>query len=193
MVKIPIGNGSKNVTLMVVFAHTRRGKEANARNEHIFDAGLGRTEVMICGDLQHEPRRQSRHTDFALSQVAHGPETDAQTCWSSPTLHTCKQGDTKTRLDFAPVNEAFRGTVGDVEVVQRNLVPKHKGLKITLTLDTNEQKVWMMRQPTTLNAEDKQLLELTFRRKWKQVNQQAIMEARNRNHRRRKSDAMSKA
>ena len=31
--------------------------------------------------------------------------------------------------------------------------PKHKGLKITLTVDTYEQKVWMMRQPTTLNAE----------------------------------------
>ena len=86
--------------------------------------------------------------------------------------------------------------MGDFEVVQRNLVPKHKGLKITLILDTYEQKVWMMRQPTTLNAEDQQLLELTFRRKWEQVNheyEQAIMEARNSNQRRRKSDAMSKA
>ena len=68
-----------------------RGKEANARNEHIFDevvglaAGMGETPLMICGDLQHEPRRQSRHPDFALSQLAHGPGTDAQTCWSSPT------------------------------------------------------------------------------------------------------------
>ena len=57
--------------------------------------------------------------------------------------------------------------------MQRNLVPKHKGLKITLTLDTYEQKVWMMRQPTTLNAEDQQ--------------------ARNSNQRRRQSEAMSRA
>ena len=52
----------------------------------------------------------------------------------------------------------------------------------------------MMRQPTTLNAEDQQLLELTFRRKWKQVNheyEQAIRETRNSNQRRRKSEAMS--
>ena len=40
-VKIPIGNGCKNVTLMVVYAHPGRGKEANARNEHIFDAVVG--------------------------------------------------------------------------------------------------------------------------------------------------------
>ena len=88
---------------------------------------------------------------------------------------------------------------------QRGLPPRlcsgisdfgHKGLKITLTLDTHEQKVWMTRQPTTLKAEDQQLLELTFRRNWKQVNheyEQAIMEARNSNQRRRKSEAMSKA
>ena len=76
MVRIPIGNGSKNVTLMVVYAHPGRGKEANARNEHIFQAvvgfasGLGETHLMICGDLQH------------------GPGTDAQTCWSSsPPAH----------------------------------------------------------------------------------------------------------
>ena len=43
-------------------------------------------------------------------------------------------------------------------MVQRDLVPKHNGLKITLNLDAYEQKVWMMRQPTTLNAEDQQLL-----------------------------------
>ena len=46
----------------------------------------------------------------------------------------------------------------DFEVIQKNLVPKHKGLKITLNLDAYEQKVWMMKQPTTLNAEDQQLL-----------------------------------
>ena len=84
-------------------------------------------------------------------------------------LHTYEQGDTKTRLNFALVNEAFRAAVGDFEVIQRNLSPNTKWLKITLTQDTYEQKVWMMRQPTTLNAEDQQL-ELTFRRKWKQVN-----------------------
>ena len=78
----------------------------------------------------------------------------------------------KKRLDFALVKEAFRAAVGDPEVVQRNLVPKHKGLKITLTLDTYEQKVWMMRQRTTLNAEDQQLPEHTFRNKWKQVRQE---------------------
>ena len=71
MVKIPIDNGSKNVTLMVVYAHTGRGKEAHARNEHIFDAvvalaaGLGENPLVICGN---EPRRQSRHLDFAVSQ-----------------------------------------------------------------------------------------------------------------------------
>ena len=223
MVKIPIGNGSKNATLMVVHAHPGRGKEANAQNEHIFDAvvgladGLGETPLMICGDLQHEPRRQSRHLDFAISQgwltdlgQTHKPAGAAQPLHTDDTdlgqthkpagvaqlLDTDEQGDPKTRLDFALVNEAFRAAVGDFEVVQRNLVPKHKGLKITLTVDTYEQKVWMMRQPTTLNAEDQQLLELTFRRKWKQVNheyEQAIMDARNSNQRRRKSEAMSKA
>ena len=125
-------------------------------------AGLGDMPLMICGDLQHEPRRQSRHFDFTPSQ---GWLADL-----AQPLHTYEQGDTKTRLDFARVNEAFRAAVGDFEVVQRNLVPKHKGLKITLILDTYEQKVWMLRQPTTLNAEDQHLLELTFRRKWKQVN-----------------------
>ena len=148
MVKIPIGNGSKNAALTVVHAHPGRSKEANAQNEHMFDAvmglaaGLGETPLMICGDLQHEPRRQSRHPDFALSQgwltdlgQTHKPAGAAQP------LHTYEQGDTKTRLDFALANEAFRAAVGDFEVVQRNLVPKQKGLKITLTLDTCEQKV----------------------------------------------------
>ena len=172
---------------------------------------------MICGDLQHEPRRQSRHLDFALSQgwltdlgQTHKPAGAAQPLHTDDTdlgqthkpagvaqlLDTDEQGDTTTRLDFALVNEAFRAAVGDFEVLQRNLVPKHKGLKISLTLDTYEQKVWMMRQSTTLNAEYQQLLEFTFRRKWKQVNhehEQAIMEARNSNQRRRKSEAMSKA
>ena len=152
---------------------------------------------MICGDLQDEPTRQSRHLGFAHSQgwltdqgLTHKPVGAARH------LHTYEQGDTKTRLDFALVNEALRAAVGDFEVVQRNLVPKHKGLRITLNLDTYEQKVWMMRQPTTLNAEDQQLLELTFRRKWKQVSheyEQAITEARNSNQRRRKSFKMSKA
>ena len=93
MVKIPIGNGSKNATLMVVCAHPGRGKEANVRNEHIFDAvvglaaGLGETPLMIRGDLQHEPRRQSRHLDVALSQgwltdlgQTHQPFGAAQPC-----------------------------------------------------------------------------------------------------------------
>ena len=69
---------------------------------------------MICGDLQHEPRKQSRHLDFALSQgwltdlgQTHKPVGAAQP------LHTYEQGDTKTRLDFALVNEAFRAAVGD--------------------------------------------------------------------------------
>ena len=70
----PIGNGRKNVTVMVVYAYPRRGKEANTQNERIFDtvvglaAGMGDAPLMICGDLQHEPRKQSRHLDFALSQ-----------------------------------------------------------------------------------------------------------------------------
>ena len=85
--------------------------------------------------------------------------------------------------------------MGDFEVAQRNLVPKQRGLRITLILDTYEQKVWMMRQPTTLNAEDEQLLELTFRRKWKQVNhkyEQAIIKEQQ-SAKKKKSDAMSKA
>ena len=74
MVKIPSGDGSKNVTAMAVYAYPRRGKEANTQNQQIFDtvvglaAGLGDTPLMICGDLQHESRKQSRHLDFALSQ-----------------------------------------------------------------------------------------------------------------------------
>ena len=86
--------------------------------------------------------------------------------------------DTKTRQDFALVNEAFRAAVTDFEVMLQNFVPKHKGLNITLNLDAYEQKVWMMRQPTTLNAEDQQLLEHTLRNNWKQASQeyeQAIM------------------
>ena len=94
---------------------------------------------MICGDLQHEPRKQSRHLDFALSQ---GWLTDlGQThkpVGAGQPLHTYEQGDTKTRLDFAPAKEAFRASVVDFEVVQQNLVPKHK---ITLNLDAYEQKV----------------------------------------------------
>ena len=57
-------------------------------------------------------------------------------------------------------------------MVQRNLVPKHTGLKITMNLDAYEQKVWMMRQPTTLNAEDQQFLERTFRDSWASVAQE---------------------
>ena len=62
---------------------------------------------------------------FALSQgwltelgQTHKPAGAAQP------LHTYEQGDTKTRLDFALVTEAFRAAVGNFEVVQRNLVPK---------------------------------------------------------------------
>ena len=99
---------------MVEDAYPGRGKEANTQNQQILDtvalaAGLGDTPLMICGDLQHEPRRQSRHLDFALSQ---GWLTDlGQTrkpVGATQPLHTYEQGDTKTRLDFALVNEAFR-------------------------------------------------------------------------------------
>ena len=64
---------ARGVTVMVVYAYTGSGKEANAQNENIFDtvvglaAGLGDTPLMICGDLQHEHRKQSRHLDFTLS------------------------------------------------------------------------------------------------------------------------------
>ena len=115
-------NGSKNVTLMVVYAHTGRGKEANARNEHIFDAvvglaaGLGETPLMICGDLQHEPRKQSRHLDFALRQgwltdlgQTHKPARAAQL------LHTYEQRDTKRAWTL------HWSTRPSSEVVQRNL------------------------------------------------------------------------
>ena len=133
MVKIPTGNGSKTVTVMVVYAYPGRGKEANTQNEYIFDtvvglaAGMGNAPLMICGDLQHEPRKQSRHLDLALSQ---GWLTDLGEAYKPAeeifSLHTYEQGDTKTRLDFALVNEAFRAGVNDFEVVQRNLVPSTK-------------------------------------------------------------------
>ena len=131
MVKVPIGNGSKNATVMVVYVFTRRGKEASAQNEHIFDtvvglaAGLGDTPLKICGDLQREPRKQSRHLDFTRSAKDDPRTWDRRTslCEQYNSLHTHEQGDTKTRLDFAPVNEAFRAAVVDFEVVQQNLVP----------------------------------------------------------------------
>ena len=84
----------------------------------------------------------------------------------------------------------------DFEVVQQNLEPKHTGLKITLNLDAYEQKVWMMRQPTALTAEDQQLLQHAFRNRWKQVSQeyeQATMEARSSSQPRNKSEAMGGA
>ena len=139
-------------------------------------------------------REGSRGTSTSRSAKAGSRTWDRRTNLLEQ-LNPCtpvSKGIQKTRENFALVNEAFRAAVGDFEVMQRNLVPKHKGLKITLTMDT----VWMMRQPTTPNAEDQQLLELTFRRKWKQVNhgyEQAIMEARNSNQRRRKSEAMNEA
>ena len=173
------------------------------QNERIFDtvvglaAGVGNAPLMICGDLQHEPRRQSKHLDFALSQ---GWLTDLGEAYKPAEetylLHTYEQGDTKTRLDGALVNEAFRAAVSDFEVVQRNLVPKHKGLKITLNLEVYEQKIWTMRQPTTLNAEDQQLLEQTFRDKWTNVLQEyerAITEAKSSDHPRSRSEALSEA
>ena len=186
---------------MVVYAYPGRGKEANTQNERIFDtvvglaAGMGDAPLMICGDLQHEPRKQSRHLDFALSQgwLTDLGETHRPAEAALP-LHTYEQGDTKTRLDFALVNEAFRAAVKDFEVVQRNLVPKHKGLKITLNLDAYEQKVWMMRQPTTLSAEDLQLLERTFRDKWASVAQEyerVIMEVKTSSQPRSRSEALS--
>ena len=158
---------------------------------------MGDAPLMICGDLQHEPRKQSRHLDFALSQ---GWLTDLgkthRPAEAAFPFHAYEQGDTKTRLDFAQVNEAFRAAVRDFEVVQRNPVPKHKGLKITLNLDTYEQKAWMMRQPTTLNAEDQQLSERTFRDKWTSMFQEyerAITEVKNSNQPRSRSEALSEA
>ena len=120
MVRIPFGDGCKNATREMNTSLTQWVCPA---------AGLGKKlPLVICGDLQHEPRRQSRHLDFALSQgwltdlgQTHKPAGAAQP------VHTCEQGDTKTRLDFALVNEALRAAVGDFEVVQRNLVPSTKG------------------------------------------------------------------
>ena len=90
---------------------------------------------------------------FALSHVW---LTDLGEIYKPPgsgqTLHTYEQGNTKTRLDFALVNEGFRSAVRDFEVVWRNLVPKRKGLKITLKNETDGQKAWVMRQPTTNNS-----------------------------------------
>ena len=41
MVRIPIGFGSKNVTVMVVYAYPGRGKEANTQNQQIFATAVG--------------------------------------------------------------------------------------------------------------------------------------------------------
>ena len=60
----------------------------------------------------------------------------------------------------------------DFEVMQRNLVLKHTGLKTTCNLDAYEQKAWVMRQSTTLNAEDQQVLYIIFRGKWKKTQHQ---------------------
>ena len=189
VVKIPIGNGSKNATLMVLYAHPRRGKEANARNEHIFDtvvgpaAGLGDTPLMICGDLQHEPRRQSRRLDFALSQgwltdlgQTHKPVGAAQP------LHTYEQGDTKTRLDFALVNEALRAAVGDFEVVQRaQRAQDHPDLGHPRTEGVDDETTHDSEcgRPATFGTHLSEKMETG--------------EPRVRNQRRRKSEAMSKA
>ena len=90
MVKIPIGNGSKNATLMVVHAHPGRGKEANAQNEHVFDAVVGLAR-WFGRDPSDDLWRPAARTEKAVEaprlrdqpRLAHGPGTDAQTCWSS--------------------------------------------------------------------------------------------------------------
>ena len=141
---------------------------------------------MICRDLQ-EPRRQSEHLDFALSQG-----------WLTDLGQTHKPVGTR-RNEKAPGfcngershprrSDRFRG--------DKTLCPNTNGLKITMNLDTYEQKVWMMRQPTTLNAEDQQLPEHTFRNKWKHASQEyerANLEARSSNQPRSKSEALSRA
>ena len=173
MVRIPTGDGRRTVVVMVICAYSGRGNEATQEtNQRIFDtavgvvAGMRNTPLMICGVVQYEPTMQSRDLDFALSQ---GCPTDMGEIYKPPgsekPLQTYEQGDTKTLLDFALVNEGFRSAVWDFEVVQRNLVPKHKSLEITLNLDACEQEAQLMRQPTTLNAGDQQLLDVTFREK----------------------------
>ena len=104
MVKIPVGKGRKNVAATVVYAYPGRDKEANTQNERVFDtvvglaAGMGVAPLMICGDLKYEPRKQSRHLDFALSQswLTDLGETHRPAEAALP-LHTYQQGDTKTR------------------------------------------------------------------------------------------------
>ena len=75
MVKIPIGNGSKNVTLMVVYAHLGRDKEANARNERIFDAVVGLAAVATCSTN----REGSRGTSISRSAKAGSRTWDRRT------------------------------------------------------------------------------------------------------------------
>ena len=41
MVRIPTGDGSKNVTVMVVYTYPGRGTEANTQNQQIFDTVVG--------------------------------------------------------------------------------------------------------------------------------------------------------
>ena len=50
MVRIPIGGGSENVTVTVVYAHFARGKEANHQKQHIF-----RTVVGLAAGTGHSP------------------------------------------------------------------------------------------------------------------------------------------
>ena len=112
----PVGKGSKNATLMVLCTHIpgEARQQTRRMNTSLTHSWLGRNSS---GDLW----RPAARTEKALEAPTHKPAGAAQT------LHTFEQGYTKTRLDFALVNEAFRAAVGDFEVVQRNLVPNTKG------------------------------------------------------------------
>ena len=137
VVRMPIGNGSKHVTVTVVCAYSGRGKEANTQNHQIFDtvvglaAGLGDTPVVTCSTN----REGSRGTSTSRSAKAGSRIWDRRTNLLEQ-LNPCTPMSKWIQKRAWTFNEAFRAAVGDFEVVQRNLVPKHRGLKITLTLDT---------------------------------------------------------
>ena len=78
MVRIPIGKGSKKVTVMVVCAYPGRGKEANTHDQQIFDtvigpaAGLGDTPT---DDLSCSTSREDSRDTWTSRSVKDGSRT----------------------------------------------------------------------------------------------------------------------
>ena len=98
MVKIPIGNGSKNVTLLVMYEQIVRGKVENARNEHIFDAVVGLALVRNPYDDRWRPAaRTERAVEAprlrAQPRLGHGPGQTHKPAGAAQPLHTYEHAD----------------------------------------------------------------------------------------------------